>query len=138
MRFVEDDWESPTLGAWGLGWEVWLDGMEVHAVHLLPAGGRLRVRLPCPSEIAYGLERLTMYIQGVDSRLRHHLEPAATTAWSSPTATCILENEREFSAYNFEVADTDLLFERLRPATRRECQPRAWSTACRCPPTTAC
>ena len=88
IRFVEDDWESPTLGAWGLGWEVWLNGMEVTQFTYFQQVGGFECD-PVPAEITYGLERLAMYIQGVDS---------------------VLENEREFSAYNFEVADTDLLF----------------------------
>ena len=66
IRFVEDNWESPTLGAWGLGWEVWLNGMEVTQVHLLPAGRRLECH-PVSGEITYGIERIAMYLQGVDS-----------------------------------------------------------------------
>ena len=108
VRFVEDDWESPTLGAWGLGWEVWIDGMEVTQFTYFQQVGGFECD-PVPSEITYGLERLTMYIQGVDS--------VYDIVWSrgedgtvSTYGDVFLENEREFSAYNFEVADTDFLF----------------------------
>ena len=108
VRFVEDDWESPTLGAWGLGWEVWIDGMEVTQFTYFQQVGGFECR-PVPAEITYGLERLTMYIQGVDS--------VYDIVWSRGADGSVftygdvfLENEREFSAYNFEVADTQLLF----------------------------
>ena len=108
VRFVEDDWESPTLGAWGLGWEVWLNGMEVTQFTYFQQVGGFECD-PVPSEITYGLERLTMYIQGVDS--------VYDIVWSRGEDGTVftygdvfLENEREFSAYNFEVADTDFLF----------------------------
>lgn len=108
VRFVEDDWESPTLGAWGLGWEVWIDGMEVTQFTYFQQVGGFECD-PVPAEITYGLERLTMYIQGVDS--------VYDIVWSRGDDGTVftygdvfLENEREFSAYNFEVADTELLF----------------------------
>ena len=108
VRFVEDDWESPTLGAWGLGWEVWLNGMEVTQFTYFQQVGGFECD-PVPAEITYGLERLAMYIQGVDS--------VYDLVWSRAADGSVftygdvfLENEREFSAYNFEVADTDLLF----------------------------
>ena len=108
VRFVEDDWESPTLGAWGLGWEVWIDGMEVTQFTYFQQVGGFECD-PVPAEITYGLERLTMYIQGVDS--------VYDIVWSRGDDGTVftygdvfLENEREFSAYNFEVADTDFLF----------------------------
>lgn len=108
VRFVEDDWESPTLGAWGLGWEVWIDGMEVTQFTYFQQVGGFECD-PVPAEITYGLERLTMYIQGVDS--------VYDIVWSRGEDGTVftygdvfLENEREFSAYNFEVADTDFLF----------------------------
>ena len=108
VRFVEDDWESPTLGAWGLGWEVWIDGMEVTQFTYFQQVGGFECD-PVPAEITYGLERLTMYIQGVDS--------VYDIVWSRGANGTVftygdvfLENEREFSAYNFEVADTQLLF----------------------------
>ena len=103
IRFVEDDWESPTLGAWGLGWEVWLNGMEVTQFTYFQQVGGIEVD-PVPVEITYGLERLAMYVQGVDS--------VYDLVWSEmPDGSRVtygdvfLENEREFSAYNFEVAD---------------------------------
>ena len=109
MRFVEDDWESPTLGAWGLGWEVWIDGMEVTQFTYFQQVGGFECN-PVPVEIAYGLERLTMYIQGVDSMF--------DIVWSRGAdgvnftyGDVYLENERQYSRYNFEVADTDFLFQ---------------------------
>ena len=103
VRFVEDDWESPTLGAWGLGWEVLLNGMEVTQFTYFQQVGGIEVD-PVPVEITYGLERLAMYVQGVDS--------VYDLVWSEmPDGSRVtygdvfLENEREFSAYNFEVAD---------------------------------
>lgn len=108
VRFVEDDWESPTLGAWGLGWEVWIDGMEVTQFTYFQQVGGFECS-PVPVEIAYGLERLTMYIQGVDSMF--------DIVWSRGADGVVftygdvyLENERQYSRYNFEVADTDFLF----------------------------
>lgn len=107
VRFVEDDWESPTLGAWGLGWEVWLNGMEVTQFTYFQQVGGLEVS-PVPVEITYGLERLAMYAQGKDS--------VYDLVWSYlPDGTpqtygdVFLENEREFSAYNFEVANIDMM-----------------------------
>ncbi len=108
IRFVEDDWESPTLGAWGLGWEVWLNGMEVTQFTYFQQVGGFECS-PVPAEITYGLERLAMYIQGVDSV--YDLVWARSADGTVFTyGDVFLENEREFSAYNFEVADTDLLF----------------------------
>ena len=107
VRFVEDDWESPTLGAWGLGWEVWLDGMEVTQYTYFQQVGGIEVD-PVPVEITYGLERIAMYIQGVDS--------VYDLVWSYlPDGTPMTygdvfhENEYEFSCYNFEVADVDMM-----------------------------
>ena len=107
VRFVEDDWESPTLGAWGLGWEVWIDGMEVTQFTYFQQVGGFECD-PVPAEITYGLERLTMYIQGVDS--------VYDIVWSRGDDGTVftygdvfLENEREFSAYNFEVADVEMM-----------------------------
>ena len=107
VRFVEDDWESPTLGAWGLGWEVWLDGMEVTQYTYFQQVGGLEVD-PVPVEITYGLERIAMYIQGVDS--------VFDLIWSYlPDGTPMTygdvfhENEREFSAYNFEIANVEMM-----------------------------
>ena len=107
VRFVEDDWESPTLGAWGLGWEVWLDGMEVTQYTYFQQVGGLEVD-PVPVEITYGLERIAMYIQGVDS--------VYDLVWSVlPDGTPMTygdvfhENEYEFSCYNFEVANVEMM-----------------------------
>jgi tetrameric-type glycyl-tRNA synthetase beta subunit/tetrameric-type glycyl-tRNA synthetase alpha subunit len=108
VRFVEDDWESPTLGAWGLGWEVWLNGMEVTQFTYFQQVGGLECR-PVPVEITYGLERLAMYIQGVSSVY----DLVWSTQKDGTTFTygdVFLENEREFSAYNFENAQVELLF----------------------------
>ena len=107
VRFVEDDWESPTLGAWGLGWEVWLNGMEVTQFTYFQQVGGIEVG-PVPVEITYGLERLAMYIQGVDSV--YDLVWARGADGSVFTyGDVYLENEREFSTYNFELADVDLM-----------------------------
>ena len=107
MRFGEDDWESPTLGAWGLGWEVWLNGMEVTQFTYFQQVGGIEVG-PVPVEITYGLERLAMYIQGVDSV--YDLVWARSADGSVFTyGDVYLENEREFSTYNFELADVDLM-----------------------------
>lgn len=118
VRFVEDDWESPTLGAWGLGWEVWIDGMEVTQFTYFQQVGGFEC-YPVPVEIAYGLERLTMFVQGVSS--------VFDITWSRGPDGMVftygdvyLENEREFSAYNFEVADTELLFDEFA-AREAEC-----------------
>ena len=103
IRFVEDDWESPTLGAWGLGWEVWCDGMEVSQFTYFQQVGGIDCA-PVSGEITYGLERLATYIQGKDSvydlAYNEHLT----------YGDVFRENEREFSAYSFEAADTALLF----------------------------
>ena len=102
IRFVEDNWESPTLGAWGLGWEVWLNGMEVTQFTYFQQVGGFECR-PVPAEITYGLERLAMYIQGVDS--------VYDIIWVDGFSygDVFLRNEQEFSAYNFEIADVDML-----------------------------
>ncbi|WP_404318619.1 glycine--tRNA ligase subunit alpha [Malaciobacter canalis] len=107
IRFVEDNWESPTLGAWGLGWEVWLDGMEVTQFTYFQQVGGLACD-PVAVEITYGTERLAMYLQGVDS--------VFDIVWNenkygkTTYADVHKESEYEFSKYNFEVADTSMLF----------------------------
>ena len=114
IRFVEDDWESPTLGAWGLGWEVRLNGMEVtQFTYFQQVGGVELSRTP--GEITYGLERLAMYIQGVEN--------VYDLVWvEQPDGTKVtygdvfLRNEQEFSAYNFEHADTAFLHETFNHA----------------------
>ena len=107
VRFVEDNWESPTLGAWGLGWEVWLNGMEVTQFTYFQQVGGIEC-YPVTGEITYGLERLAMYLQGVDSvyDLIWTDGPFGTVTYGD----VFLENERQFSAYNFEHANTDMLF----------------------------
>jgi len=112
IRFVEDDWESPTLGAWGLGWEVWCDGMEVTQFTYFQQMGGFDCK-PVSGELTYGLERLAMYIQGVDRvyDLRFNNAPLDKPN-EKPVSygDVFLKNEQEFSKYNFEVADTDQLF----------------------------
>jgi glycyl-tRNA synthetase alpha chain len=103
IRFVEDDWESPTLGAWGLGWEVWLDGMEVTQFTYFQEVGSLACK-PVLGEITYGLERLAMTLQGKESVYDLVWTPGVT--YGDVTH----QNEVEQSRYNFELADTDLLF----------------------------
>jgi glycyl-tRNA synthetase alpha chain len=110
IRFVEDDWESPTLGAWGLGWEVWCDGMEVTQFTYFQQVGGFDCK-PVAGELTYGLERLAMYIQGVDS-----VYDLAFNDEGVSYGDVFLQNEREFSAYNFEVADTESLFRRFKDA----------------------
>ena len=115
IRFVEDDWESPTLGAWGLGWEVWCDGMEVTQFTYFQQVGGIECA-PVSGEITYGLERLATYIQGKDSVYDLDFNGRGVTY-----GDVFLENEKQFSAYNFELADTDLLFEQFRQA-QQECR----------------
>ncbi len=115
IRFVEDDWESPTLGAWGLGWEVWCDGMEVTQFTYFQQMGGFDCK-PVAGELTYGLERLAMYIQGCDNVYDLAFNRAGVTY-----GEVFLENERQFSKWNFEVADTDSLFAGFR-AAEAECQ----------------
>jgi glycyl-tRNA synthetase alpha chain len=118
IRFVEDNWESPTLGAWGLGWEVWLNGMEVTQFTYFQQVGGIECR-PVAGEITYGLERLAMYIQKKES--------VYDLVWSDQGGRVVTygevyhQNEVEQSAYNFEHADTATLFERFSKA-EAECQ----------------
>jgi len=104
VRFVEDDWESPTLGAWGLGWEVWLDGMEVTQFTYFQEVGSLQCR-PVLGEITYGLERLAMYLQDKESLF--------DLKWTSGVTygDVYHQNEVEQSRYNFELANVDMLFQ---------------------------
>lgn len=107
IRFVEDNWESPTLGAWGLGWEVWLNGMEVTQFTYFQQVGGLECH-PVSGEITYGIERIAMYLQGVDS-----IYDIVWTDGPDGKVTygdVFKQNEVEMSAFNFEHADTDLLF----------------------------
>ncbi len=103
IRFVEDDWENPTLGAWGLGWEVWLNGMEVTQFTYFQQVGGIDCR-PVTGEITYGLERLAMYLQGVDNV--YDLQWTDTMSYGD----VYLQNEKEQSAYNFEHSDMAFLF----------------------------
>jgi glycyl-tRNA synthetase alpha chain len=106
IRLVEDDWEQPTLGAWGLGWEVWCDGMEITQWTYFQQLGGLDVEL-VPAEMTYGLERLAMFLQGVRSAF--DLEWAPGVAWGD----VYRESERQWSAYNFEDAPVDVLTRRF-------------------------
>jgi glycyl-tRNA synthetase alpha chain len=115
IRFVEDDWESPTLGAWGLGWEVWCDGMEVTQFTYFQQMGGFDCK-PVAGELTYGLERLAMYIQNKDSVYDLAFNDAGVSY-----GDVFLENEKQMSAYNFEVADTESLFDAFRKA-EAECQ----------------
>ena len=103
IRFVEDDWESPTLGAWGLGWEVWCDGMEVTQFTYFQQVGGIACEVPS-CELTYGLERLAMYIQGVENVYDLRFNDAGVTY-----GDVFLRAEREYSAHNFEHADVALL-----------------------------
>jgi len=107
VRFVEDNWESPTLGAWGLGWEVWLNGMEITQFTYFQQVGGLDCR-PVSGEITYGLERIAMYLQGVDSVYDLLWTESATGRVTY--GDVYHQNEVEMSAYNFEHADTAALF----------------------------
>jgi len=115
IRFVEDDWESPTLGAWGLGWEVWCDGMEVTQFTYFQQVGGFDCK-PVSGELTYGLERLAMYIQGVDNVFDLDFNGAGVKY-----GDVFRENEVELSTWNFEVANTDILFDLFKKATA-ECE----------------
>jgi glycyl-tRNA synthetase alpha chain len=106
LRLVEDDWEQPTLGAWGLGWEVWCDGMEITQFTYFQQVGGLDLDL-IPAEITYGLERLAMFLQGKRSAFELEWAPGVTYG------DVYRENEREWSIYNFEVAPVDVLARRF-------------------------
>lgn len=119
IRFVEDDWESPTLGAWGLGWEVWCDGMEVTQFTYFQQVGGMECR-PVSGELTYGMERLAMYIQGVEN--------VYDLQWNSPESALPLtyrdvfhRNEKEQSVFALEEADTQLLLGQFAEA-ERQCQ----------------
>ena len=114
IRFVEDDWESPTLGAWGLGWEVWLDGMEITQFTYFQQAGGIDLK-PVSGEITYGLERIAMYLQGVDS--------VFDLKWNENITygDVYHRNEVEGSKYNFDIADTDMLF-KLFDMYEKECK----------------
>ena len=115
IRFVEDNWESPTLGAWGIGWEVWLNGMEVTQFTYFQQVGGLDCK-PVTGEITYGLERIAMYLQGVES--------VFDLVWTDGPSGQVTygdvfhQNEVEMSRYNFEEADTDAMFGAFDQAER--------------------
>ena len=117
IRFVEDDWESPTLGAWGLGWEVWLNGMEVSQFTYFQQVGGRDCR-PVSGEITYGLERIAMFLQGVESvfDLVWNKVSKSDTAGQYKYGDLYLQNEQEQSAYNFDHADVGILKEQFDSA----------------------
>ncbi len=115
IRFVEDDWESPTLGAWGLGWEVWCDGMEVSQYTYFQQVGGIECD-PVPLELTYGIERLAMYIQGVDSIFDLDWNGVPPERGGKRYRDIFLRAEREYSAYNFEAADTAALLRHFQDA----------------------
>ncbi len=119
IRFVEDDWESPTLGAWGLGWEIWCDGMEVTQFTYFQQVGGFDCD-PVSAEITYGLERLAMYVQGVDNV--YDLDWNGAEGEAKVTYGDVFKQaEREFSAFNFEHADTEHLLRHFEDV-EKECQ----------------
>ena len=120
VRFVEDDWESPTLGASGLGWEVWLDGMEISQFTYFQQVGGIDCD-PVSTELTYGLERLAMFVQGVENIFALDWNGLAPDAGGMTYADVYLQAEREFSAYNFKVADTAVLFRHFEDA-EKECR----------------
>ncbi len=115
IRFVEDDWESPTLGAWGLGWEVWCDGMEVTQFTYFQQVGGIECA-PVSCELTYGLERLAMYVQGVENVYDLDFNGAGVKY-----GDVFLQAEREYSAHNFEHANTEMLTRHFQDA-EAECQ----------------
>ena len=119
IRFVEDDWESPTLGAWGLGWEVWCNGMEVTQFTYFQQVGGYDCN-PVAGEITYGLERLATYVQGVD-RVYDLNFNGRTDARKLTYGDVFLQAEQEYSRFNFEHADTTLLLQHFKDA-EKECQ----------------
>ncbi len=120
VRFVEDDWESPTLGAWGLGWEVWLDGMEVSQFTYFQQVGGIECN-PVSTELTYGLERLAMYVQGVENVYDLDWNGLPDGKGGVRYREVYLQAEREFSTYDFEAADTALLFRHFADA-EKECK----------------
>ncbi len=119
IRFVEDDWENPTLGASGLGWEVWCDGMEVTQFTYFQQVGGIECS-PVSGEITYGLERLAMFVQGLESV--YDIDWNGVKGAGALTYNDVFkENEREFSAFNLEFADTNILLQHFRDA-EKECR----------------
>jgi glycyl-tRNA synthetase alpha chain len=120
IRFVEDDWESPTLGAWGLGWEVWCDGMEVTQFTYFQQVGGIDCD-PVSMELTYGLERLAMYVQGVENVFDLDWDGVPAEKGGKTYRDVFLQAEREFSAYNFEHANVEMLRSHFHDA-ERECR----------------
>ena len=120
IRFVEDDWESPTLGASGLGWEVWCDGMEITQFTYFQQVGGIEVK-PVASEITYGLERLAMFIQKVDNVYELDWDGVDKKKGGKTYGDIFLRSEKEFSAYNFEFANTEILLKNFE-TTELECK----------------
>ena len=114
LRFVEDDWESPTLGAWGLGWECWCDGMEVSQFTYFQQVAGFECR-PVAGELTYGLERLACYLQGVDRIMDLNFN-GREGAEKVTYGDIFLQSEQEYSRHNFEFADVPMLFEQFRMA----------------------
>jgi glycyl-tRNA synthetase alpha chain len=120
IRFVEDDWESPTLGAWGLGWEVWCDGMEVSQFTYFQQVGGLDCH-PVSGELTYGLERLAMYVQGVDNVYDLNFNGRPDGEGRITYGDVFLQAEQEYSRFNFEYANTDALLQHFIDA-EAECK----------------
>ncbi len=112
IRFVEDDWESPTLGASGLGWEVWCDGMEVTQFTYFQQVGGIEVK-PVAVEITYGIERLAMYIQGIENVYDIDFNGKTVDKGGKKYGDIFLRSEKEYSEYNFKYANTDLLLKQF-------------------------
>ena len=116
IRFVEDDWESPTLGAWGLGWEVWCDGMEVSQFTYFQQVGGYDCN-PIPGELTYGLERLAMFILGVDYVMDMPFNNP-NSSFALKYGDIFKQTEEEYSRWNFDVADTEILFRHFDEAEK--------------------
>ncbi len=123
IRFVEDDWENPTIGAWGLGWEVWCDGMEVTQFTYFQQVGGIATVLPS-TELTYGLERLAMYVQGVENVYDLDFNGHGLTY-----GDVFLRAERDYSRHNFELADTGMLLRHFADAERESAALAAAGTA---------
>ena len=120
IRFVEDDWESPTLGASGLGWEIWCDGMEISQFTYFQQVGGIDVK-PVASEITYGLERLAMFIQKIENVYDLDWDGIKKNKGGKNYGDIFLQQEKEFSQYNFEKSETSILFKQFNDA-EIECQ----------------
>ena len=120
IRFVEDDWESPTLGAWGLGWEVWCDGMEVSQYTYFQQVGGIECN-PVPLELTYGLERLAMYIQDVESIYDLDWNGLKVSEGGKKYRDIFHQAEQEYSAFNFEGANSEKLLQHFSDA-ETECE----------------